>query len=508
MVISGLMLLTCFCLYGQASDKKSYSALSARVFAIDHNYLNETIDGASQTYALELSYRRQFNNYLGLAIPLKLGLIDVGELDNMTVAGIEAQLHLFPFGSEGKIAPYLLGGYGVVTERFDDANHQTPLGLGINFKLDRNSWFNVQGEYRLSDQAERDNVMAGIGYVYRISSLDSDDDGILNKNDKCPSDAGPAATGGCPDTDMDGVVDGEDACPAVAGPASTKGCPDQDGDMVPDGEDICPDEAGPAKYGGCPDTDGDGVIDLKDECPDKYSIANTFGCPDTDGDGLYDHEDMCPDTSGTIMGCPDDDGDGIPNMDDRCPQQAGAAPSGCPSDADMDGFADEIDECPNLAGKYKGCPDTDMDGVIDQDDKCPNTPGPDFLGGCPEVAEKVYEQLRYAARAVQFESGSARLKEESFYVLSEVANILREYPDYNLTISGHTDNTGSDLRNLDLSRDRARTCHRFIVASGITDMRISSAGYGATRPLASNTSSDGRKMNRRVEFELIPVRRR
>jgi len=144
--------------------------------------------------------------------------------------------------------------------------------------------------------------------------------------------------------------------------------------------------------------------------------------------------------------------------------------------------------------------------VADNTDRCPTQAGPKENGGCPEIKKEVKERLAYAARAVQFESGSDRLKESSYVILSEVAGIMRQYPDYDLTISGHTDNVGSDATNLSLSERRAAACREFIIATGISYSRISSTGYGENRPTADNATSAGRRLNRRVEFELSPRR--
>jgi outer membrane protein OmpA-like peptidoglycan-associated protein len=507
-----LVCLLLFCAIGLSAQKdvpKSFHALSARVLAIDHQILNDGIEEASQTFALELGYRRQFNKYLGLAIPVKVGIIDVGELSNITISGIEVLGQLYPLGNGGNISPYLHAGYGVVSEDFEDANHQVPLGLGFNIKLDGHSWFNIQGEYRLSDQDGRDNLMAGIGYVYRLSAADTDGDGIRNRDDQCPEAPGPASTNGCPDTDMDGVTDELDRCPTLPGDAQLAGCPDTDRDGVVDPDDECPETPGDAKTAGCPDADLDGVIDSEDKCPNEAGTAELAGCPDTDGDGTPDDQDRCPEQAGTaeLMGCPDGDGDGIPDIDDKCPDLAGDAPLGCP-DADGDGFQDADDACPNTPGSFNGCPDTDGDGVADDLDRCPSQPGPPDNAGCPVIEQKVQDRLEYAARAVQFETGSAQLKEGSYVILSEIAGIMREYRDYNLTVSGHTDKVGSDVNNLALSERRAEACRSFIVKTGIDEKRISSAGFGETQPVADNSTASGRTQNRRVAFVLVPGRRK
>jgi len=427
-------------------------------------------------------------------------------LENISIVGIEILGQFYPAGVNARVSPYVHAGYGIVGEGFDNSNLQLPLGLGFNFKLGENSWFNLQGEYRISNEENRDNIMAGIGYIYRISSVDSDNDGIVNRDDRCPNLPGPAATGGCPDTDMDGIIDTDDKCPTEVGSIEMNGCPDTDEDGIADGDDACPEVAGPAATKGCPDQDGDGLTDDKDKCPELAGPAEQMGCPDTDGDGVPDNEDLCPEVAGpaATKGCPDRDGDGVPDDKDQCPDAVGDAnANGCP-DRDNDGTPDKDDNCPDRAGTLNGCPDTDGDGVADNVDRCPTQAGKADNGGCPEIKQEVKERLEYAARAVQFETGSAKLKESSYVILSEVGGIMREYPDYYLTISGHTDNVGSDVTNLDLSQRRAASCREFLLATGIRESRISSAGYGESRPTADNSTSAGRRLNRRVEFALTP----
>jgi outer membrane protein OmpA-like peptidoglycan-associated protein len=348
---------------------------------------------------------------------------------------------------------------------------------------------------------------------------DTDGDGIADNEDKCPYEAGTATRMGCPepkDSDGDGVVDDQDPCPMVAG--TDNGCPptkapDSDNDGVPDASDPCPKQAG--KLNGCPDSDNDGFADKDDMCPEKAGKLN--GCPDTDGDGVADKDDMCPNKKGALNGCPDTDGDGVADKDDPCPKQAGNV-NGCP-DTDGDGVADKDDSCPKQAGIVNGCPDTDGDGIADKDDKCPDQAGVVAKKGCPEeikpVAEKkivrdekpevteAREKLASAARAVQFESAKAILKDASYDVLDEVVALMRKNPSYSLSISGYTDDVGDDETNLKLSQDRTKACYDYLIFRGIKAERIRYAGFGEARPIASNNTAEGREMNRRVEFELI-----
>lgn len=167
---------------------------------------------------------------------------------------------------------------------------------------------------------------------------DKDEDGVPDKYDLCkntePKYRRYVDSVGCPaDTDKDGILDADDKCPDVAGPKEFNGCPDSDGDGIQDKVDACPNTAGIAKFNGCPDTDGDGVSDKEDGCPTVAGSAAFGGCPDTDGDGVEDRKDKCPNIAGAIAGegCPDTDGDGVYNNIDKCPEVAGTVASkGCP----------------------------------------------------------------------------------------------------------------------------------------------------------------------------------
>ena len=201
----------------------------------------------------------------------------------------------------------------------------------------------------------RTNDMWGyhsIGFTYQIGEgvgvsssgkpsgkfKDLDEDGVADKYDKCkgtlPQYRDHVDSLGCPvDTDGDGILDGDDKCPDVKGSSEFKGCPDSDGDGIEDRLDACPTKAGLAKFNGCPDTDGDGVSDKDDACPDKAGLASLKGCPDSDGDGVEDSKDKCPTVAGAVAGegCPDTDGDGVYNNIDKCPDVKGTTTNkGCP----------------------------------------------------------------------------------------------------------------------------------------------------------------------------------
>ncbi|WP_073096381.1 OmpA family protein [Leeuwenhoekiella marinoflava] len=261
-------------------------------------------------------------------------------------------------------------------------------------------------------------------------------------------------------------------------------------------------------FGGT-DTDGDGIYDDKDECPDTPGLKEFNGCPDTDGDGIKDSEDECPDVAGLpeYNGCPDTDGDGIPDNKDACPDVAGPAETnGCP-DADGDGVIDSEDECPNEAGPAEndGCPyeDQDNDGVLDKDDECPTVPGTVANNGCPEVTVEILEEINVQVRTVLFDLNKATIRAESYEALNAVAETMNEYPNTRFLIEGHTDSQGSDAYNLKLSDERAASVKDYLIKQGLPATRLSSEGFGESKPVATNATAAGRQQNRRVEISLI-----
>jgi len=184
-------------------------------------------------------------------------------------------------------------------------------------------------------------------------------------------------------------------------------------------------------------------------------------------------------------------------------------------DTDGDGIPDSTDACPLVAGlrSHQGCPDTsrrqaffdsdkDRDGIIDSLDKCPDLPGFKEYEGCPPVTADIRRKIELAARNVFFETDKYVLLPASFGPLDEVAQIMRDNPYLKLAIAGHTDNAGTDEKNQSLSEHRAQAVLDYLLQRGLSKDRISSAGYGCTKPIADNGTPEGRAKNRRVEFVL------
>ena len=107
---------------------------------------------------------------------------------------------------------------------------------------------------------------------------------------------------------------------------------------------------------------------------------------------------------------------------------------------------------------------------------------------------------------VQFETGKAVIKPESFGLLNEVAAVVITNPDLGrVEVAGHTDNRGSDSYNQKLSEKRAEAVRTYLIEQGIAAERLLAVGYGETRPIDTNRTPEGREINRRVEFNLIDV---
>ncbi|HEV2722255.1 MAG TPA: OmpA family protein [Thermoanaerobaculia bacterium] len=103
---------------------------------------------------------------------------------------------------------------------------------------------------------------------------------------------------------------------------------------------------------------------------------------------------------------------------------------------------------------------------------------------------------------ILFDYNSYALRQESKTTLQNLADNFRKYPEEQITVEGHTDSIGSHESNQLLSEHRADSVRNYLVDQGVTGTRISSTGYGDTRPKTSNDSPEGRQLNRRVEIRI------
>ena len=251
-------------------------------------------------------------------------------------------------------------------------------------------------------------------------------------------------------------------------------------------------------FGGAPsDEDQDGVSNKNDRCPGTPPGArvDATGCPkDSDADGVLDGIDKCEGTPAgarvDATGCPSDsDGDGVPDGIDQCeatPHGCTVNPNGCPTDADQDGVCDGLDQCP----------DTQANVRVD-------------AKGCPvQVSVRETEMMETGMIRLQdinFDTGKARIKPDSYQVLDDVGQILGRWPQLRIEIGGHTDSRGSDARNQQLSEARAKAVRDYLTNKfpELDAEQFTVVGYGERQPISTNTTTLGRAKNRRVEFKVL-----
>lgn len=216
---------------------------------------------------------------------------------------------------------------------------------------------------------------------------------------------------------------------------------------------------------------------------------------DSDKDGVYDNYDYRHDFT-------------KPQYYDKCPTSTPAGAKvdewGCPVDTDKDGVPDDFDKCPGTPAGVKvdkvGCPiDSDGDGVPDYLDRCAGTPAgvKTDQDGCPAAG---IEEAGRAALHVEFDTGKFAVKKKYHEEIGQLAAAMKNNPNLKIRLEGHTDNVGGAAYNEKLSKRRVDAVKKYMVETfGIEASRLNTKGYGLTRPIAPNTTEEGRQKNRRVE---------
>jgi outer membrane protein OmpA-like peptidoglycan-associated protein len=105
---------------------------------------------------------------------------------------------------------------------------------------------------------------------------------------------------------------------------------------------------------------------------------------------------------------------------------------------------------------------------------------------------------------VAFDTNSTVVKPGFYPEINRVAGVLNQYPNTLLRIEGHTDNTGADAYNMDLSVRRAQAVGALLAQQGVASHRMEMVGFGPSMPVANNNTEAGRQMNRRVEIRIAP----
>jgi outer membrane protein OmpA-like peptidoglycan-associated protein len=154
--------------------------------------------------------------------------------------------------------------------------------------------------------------------------------------------------------------------------------------------------------------------------------------------------------------------------------------------------------------------DRDGDKVLDRFDNCPLKPGPVENQGCPGAPQRVRisEHQLVILDKVYFEFNKHAIQPVSYPLLDQVAQVLQEHPEFEtVSIEGHTDNVGSDTHNERLSWNRAKAVRQYLMGKGVDGTRLVAQGFGEARPLRPNVTDGNRSINRRVEFNILTLRR-
>ncbi len=239
-------------------------------------------------------------------------------------------------------------------------------------------------------------------------------------------------------------------------------------------------------------------------------IADASGCGiKVNGDAIMSPEGMAEFVAKVFL-YRDSDRDGVPDEMDDCPDTAYGIKvdeRGCAADSDGDGVPDDLDQCPDTPQGVQvddvGCPvDSDQDGVPDDLDQCPDTPQGVQVDdvGCPVPTAPVPTAPVPTASVVHFDFDKWNIKPADDRTLDDFAAYLKDNPGARVEIAGHTDSTGTASYNMGLSERRANAVKQYLVREGVEDYRITTVGYGYSRPIGSNNTAAGRAQNRRAEL--------
>jgi len=124
-----------------------------------------------------------------------------------------------------------------------------------------------------------------------------------------------------------------------------------------------------------------------------------------------------------------------------------------------------------------------------------------FTTAAPDTRSKLLTEGKLISYGIYFDVNSDKIKPESRGAIADIAKVLNENPDVRIRIDGHTDSDGDDAKNLDLSKRRAASVKNMLVSDfSVAAARIETNGLGETKPVAQNSTSEGKAQNRRVEF--------
>jgi outer membrane protein OmpA-like peptidoglycan-associated protein len=384
-----------------------------------------------------------------------------------------------PKDSTGKKLPRnARGDYKLLTSFY-------PLGVGATINLSKSTTLGLAGTYNLTSTKFLEDIKTNVRDAYwsftielfaflKEQNPDLDGDGLLNDEER---QLGTDPLN--PDTDGDGLKDGEEVHTYKTDPLN----PDTDGDGCKDGEEVLTYKTNPLK----PDTDGEGLTD----CDELKTHKTDPLKPDTDGDGLKDGDEVLKHKTNPLK--IDTDGDGLGDGDEVLKYLTNPLQI----DTDGDGLTDGDEVLKHKTLPLK--PDTDDGGMPDGKEVQLGLNPLDPADDVPTI--KIGERI--ILEGVNFETAKTTLLPEAKQILDQVAVSLSSNSSIEVAIHGHTDNVGGAKYNMNLSSGRAESVKAYLVSKGIDAKRITTKGYGFTKPIADNTTAEGRAKNRRIEFVRV-----
>ena len=461
-------------------------------------------DGSGWSEDAGLSFRaylrHTFSNHVDGELSLGINSTIEGNDGNRTVLRpMDFRILIRPIEKDYWSA-YLFGGFGAVKYYLEKMptnptpgveregwSAYAPVGVGLQIKMTDNTSLDVNAGYHyiFSDNinaivkdATNDGFLAlqaGLTLVGDDINGDKDGDGLTNGEEKKLGTNPNLA-----DSDGDGLNDGDEVHNTMTNPLNA----DSDGDGLSDYAEVSTHKSNPNKA----DSDGDGL----DDKAEVYTYNTDPNKADSDGDGLSDKDELMTYKTNPLKA--DTDGDGLADG-----KEVSMKTDPMKADTDGDGLNDG-DE----VGRYKSNPlvaDTDGGSVNDGDEvrrgTNPTNAEDDVVLEIGDVGGKI------VLEGITFASGGANISPESQEILDKAYKTLKAYPDMVVEIRGYTDNTGNRAFNVKLSERRAIAVKNYLVSKGISPDRLIAKGYGPADPIADNSTAEGRRKNRRIEFVRV-----
>jgi outer membrane protein OmpA-like peptidoglycan-associated protein len=293
-------------------------------------------------------------------------------------------------------------------------------------------------------------------YKTNPKNADSDGDGLKDGVEVNDTNTDPNVK----DTDNDGLTDGDEVLKYKTDPLKA----DTDGDTLKDGEEVSNYKTNPLKT----DTDNDGLTD-GDEIF-KYKTRPLEA--DTDLDKLSDGDEVLKHKTDPLKA--DTDGDGLNDFDEIMVHRTNPLEKDTDKGSVEDGV--EVNRGTN---------------PLDKSDDVAAKATDDFLSK---------KDAKIELEGVFFDTGKSDILPTSETVLNRVFKTLKDNPQVNVEISGHTDNVGNKKKNQKLSEERANSVRTWLINKGISESRMTAKGYGDAQPKVANDTPENKAKNRRIEM--------